>query len=77
MKLAVIVADRYVFAWRKGVDAEAVAGFVIVRSVGIIVEYPSSELRAVRFVYEAADLLIPAVPKSADAAMIPKLLPQM
>ena len=77
MQLALIAADRNVFAGRKGMHAEPVSRLVIVGAAVVVVEHPARVLGAARLVDETADLLVLAVPEPADAAMLAVFLPEL
>jgi hypothetical protein len=77
MNLVRFIADRDIFARCKDVRAKAVPGFIIVRSTGVIVEYPAGVLCTPWFVDQVPNLFVRAVPKPADAAMAAVLLPQV
>src|SRR6516165_3454008 len=61
----------------KGMRAESVTGFVVVRCARIVIEYPPRVLRPTRLVRKSPDFFIFAVPKPAHPAMPAVLLPQV
>src|SRR5665647_449762 len=67
--LAVIVADRNIFARTEHMGAEAVAALVVVLGGLVIVEHPARMLWAARLVHQEADLVVGAFPEPAYAAM--------
>src|SRR5215475_2851304 len=74
--VAVLVADRDVFARHEGVAAESIAGLVILFRRFVIVEHPARMLRATRLVHELADLVVLLAPEAAHAAMLAVCPPQ-
>jgi hypothetical protein len=56
---------------------KSVSGFVIVGSIEIVIEHPSSVFGAARLVHEPSDLFLCAVPKPAHAAMLTVFLPKI
>src|SRR5262245_47524044 len=77
MDLAASAADRDVFAVTKHVVAEAIAGLVVVLRRLVIVEQPAHVLGAARFVDQAAELVILALPEPAHAAVLAVSVPQL
>src|SRR6185312_1374557 len=69
MHLAVLAADRDVFAGPEGVGAEAVAALVVLLGGLVVIEHPAGVLRPARLVHEHADLVRLPGPEAADAAM--------
>src|SRR5215468_7978320 len=76
MHVAVLVADRDVFAGPEGVSAEPVARLVVVLGRVIVIEHPPRVLAA-RGMNQATDLVGFATPKPADPAVVPVLAPQL
>jgi hypothetical protein len=76
VRVAVLSADRDVFARQKRVCAEFVAGLIVVILVGIVVENPACVLGAAKLVDDTADLVLLAGPKPPNPAVFPILLPE-
>jgi hypothetical protein len=76
VEFALFVSNRHVFARQKGVTTKAISGLVVISSAEIVIEYPPRVLGTSGLVNETPDQFVIAVPKSADAAMLAKLLPQ-
>ncbi len=76
MHLAVLVADRDIFADPEGMAAEAVAGFVVVLGGVVIVENPARVLGAAGLVNELTELVVLAAPEPPHAAIGPVLAPE-
>ena len=72
---AVLIADGNVFARNERVCAEAIARFIIVKPVLIVVEYPGRAVASTRLVSKPSGLVLLALPKAAHGASIPEFLP--
>ena len=77
MQLALVAADRDVFAGREGMPAEPISRFVVVGAAVIVVEHPARMLGAAGPVHQPSDLLVLALPESANSAVVPVFVPQM
>src|SRR5450755_4519287 len=77
MRLAVLVADRDIFARAERMGAEAVAALVVVDPGWIVVEDPARMLGSARLMHQKADLVVLAFPKPAHAAMLAIALPEL
>jgi hypothetical protein len=75
MYLILMVLDRDIFAKVERMCAEPIARFVVVSST-FVVKHPTCMLRSTWLVNKAAILVLFAVPKSVDAAMLAVLLPE-
>src|SRR4051812_31959087 len=75
MHLAVLVADRDIFARPEGMAAEAIAGFVVLVGAVVVIEHPARMLVAAGLVHQLAELLL-VVPEAPHAAMLPMRPPQ-
>src|SRR6267142_4332835 len=75
VELAALPADRDVFTRPKGMRFKTVAGLVVVILVVTVVEDPARAVGAARLVDEATDLVVFAIPESANAAIVPILFP--
>src|SRR5665811_1955649 len=74
--LAVLVADRDIFARAERMGAEAVAALVVVGPGWIVVEDPARMLGSARLVHQEADLVVRAFPEPAHAAMLAIVSPE-
>jgi hypothetical protein len=70
-----LVLDRDIFAKLERICAEPIARFVVVSGT-FVVKHPTCMLRSTGLVNKAAILVLFAVPKSVDAAMLAVLLPE-
>src|SRR5664279_327977 len=77
MRLAVLVADRDIFARAERMGAEAVAALVVVLGGLIVVEHPARMLRATRLVHQETVFVVLAFPEPAHAAMLALALPEL
>src|ERR1035438_10365253 len=77
MHLAVLVADRDIFARAERMGAEAVAALVVVDPGWIVVEDPARMLGSAWLVHQKADLVVLAFPEPAHAAMLAIALPEL
>src|SRR5664279_6513693 len=77
MGLAVLVADRDIFARAERMGAEAIAALVVVDPGWVVVEDPARMLGATRLVHQKADLVVLAFPEPAHAAMLALALPEL
>src|SRR5262245_51257621 len=75
--VAVVTADRDIFAVAKRVIAEAIAGLVVVLGGLVIVEHPARMLGAAGLVDQAAELVVIAIPESAHTAMLAVFPPKL
>src|SRR5262245_59441687 len=75
--LAVFAADRDVFAVAERVIAEAIASLVVLLRCLVVIEDPARVLGAARLVYEAAKLVVLALPEPPHAAMLAICAPQL
>jgi hypothetical protein len=73
--LIMMVPDRDIFAELERICAEPIARFVVVSGT-FVVKRPTCMLRSTGLVNKAAILVLFAVPKSVDAAMLAVLLPE-
>src|SRR5882672_4519078 len=74
--VAVLVADRDVFARHESMAREPVACLVVLVCALVIIEDPAPVLVAARLVHQLADLLLLVAPEPAHAAMLAMRAPQ-
>src|SRR5689334_12399122 len=67
--LAVLAADRDIFARPEGMTAEPEATLVVFAIVAIVIEEPAARFGRARVEYHLPDLILLAFPKPAHAAM--------
>src|ERR1700687_248911 len=77
MGLAILVADRDIFARAERMGAEAIAALVVVDPGWVVVEDPARMLGAARLVHQKADLVVLAFPAPAHAALLALALPEL
>jgi hypothetical protein len=70
----VLIPQRHVLARHERMRAEAVAGFVIVGAVLVVVENPPGAFASARLVGKPAGLVVLALPETPDAAAIAQFL---
>src|SRR2546425_70901 len=75
--LAILAADRNIFARTKGVVAEAIAGLVVVIRRFVIIEHPARVLCPARPVHQPPELVVLASPEPAHAAMLAVFAPKL
>src|SRR5215510_482704 len=75
--VAVLVADRDIFAGPERMRAEPVAGLVVVLRGLVVVEDPAGVLPTARLVHQHADLVRLASPEPPHPTMRPVLAPQL
>jgi len=75
VELTVLPGYRDIFTRPKSMRVKSVACFMVAILVVTVVEDPTRTVSATRPVDEAADLVVFAIPKSANAAIVPILLP--
>jgi hypothetical protein len=74
--IRILIAERQIFVGREAMRAEAIADFVVIRTVLIVVENPAGVLAAARPMRQHAELLSFAAPEAADATSLAMRLPQ-
>src|SRR5260370_35377737 len=77
MHLAVLVADRDVFAGPEGMGAEAVAGFVVLLGNVLVIEHPAGVAGTPRAGHQTPHLVRLALPEPPHAAMVAVLSPEL
>ena len=76
MDIAVVFTNRDVFAGTEGMGPEAVAHFIIVHPVLVVIEDPARVLGPAWFMHQAADLIRSAIPKPTHPAMVAMFAPK-
>src|SRR3974377_1986161 len=76
MHLAILAANRDVFAGVKDVRAEAITALVVFLDGLVVVENPARMLRAARLVHQEPNLVLLPFPKAAHTAMLAVSAPE-
>src|SRR5665213_976129 len=77
MRLAVLVANRDIFARAERMGAEAVAALIVILRGLVVVEYPARVLGSARPVHQKSDFVVFAFPEPAHPAMFAVALPKL
>src|SRR5438552_13091267 len=74
--LAVLVADRDIFAGAKDVVAEPIAGLIVLVGRLVIIEQPAAMAGAARPMHQPTDPVVLALPEPPHATMLAAFAPQ-
>src|SRR5262249_21321095 len=77
VQLAVLVADRDVFAWPESMRTEPIARFIVLLGDALVIEHPARVAGAARAVHQMSELVRLALPEAPHAAVVAVLAPQI